>query len=283
MFTRPRRHGVNDRRGKVRMKKDSSSELAKKIFEKRREISFLELLVQYHRALEVSNPRYSLRALAQRTGVAASTLSRILRGKVKPSSQTVSRIGKKIGLTSEQISILLMRENVVAKKKRLQPFTKLRVQEGVYGHQRAVLGALVRMPGFRSELSWIAGKMNVSVDKVAEIRDRMLKDGLLSIREDGTWEYPPAVRIVHQPRQEDVIKEMISILQTALARGDKIEEFGPVRMRYWTMAVNSDRLFEARAMITEFCHELTSFLQTGELDQICQLSVGVVPLTKKLK
>lgn len=63
------------------------------------------------------------------------------------------------------------------------------------GEAAAILGrpahwrllALLREPGFRTDLRWVAGVLELSLDELGDAFARLLRLGLLRVEADGTW------------------------------------------------------------------------------------------------
>src|ERR1700733_636214 len=53
--------------------------------------------------LSSRNPKYSIRAFSRKLGISPATLSRILSGKQTPRNQVIDKIGKKLGLSQQQL------------------------------------------------------------------------------------------------------------------------------------------------------------------------------------
>lgn len=117
------------------------------------------------------NPRFSLRRFARRLGVSHSTVSRLCRGRCRPSSSTLRILASALGLA-----------DVVAR-------------------DEAAAGAVDRLctlaarPRFRADVRWIAVRLGLSLDDVqlalhdALRRGRLRMIGPASGRADeGAWE-----------------------------------------------------------------------------------------------
>jgi hypothetical protein len=88
------------------------------------------------------NPRYSLRAFARQLGTHHSTLSRLLVGGRRLTSERVRSLGARLGLGTRQIAGACLHENM----KRV--------------------AALASRPTFRANTRWIATRTGLSIDDV---------------------------------------------------------------------------------------------------------------------
>src|SRR5262245_37277526 len=88
------------------------------------------------------NPRYSMRAFARALSMHHTTLARLFKGTRRASPPLVNRIGRRLGLTRDELRVLQQREIA----------------------SRVLVAA--RSPGFRADSRWIAMKAGVELDDV---------------------------------------------------------------------------------------------------------------------
>jgi plasmid maintenance system antidote protein VapI len=109
------------------------------------------------------NVRYSLRAFARFLGVDHSTLSQILRSRRSLSPRMVSRLGRKLGVSSAFIAEA--RQQQIAE---------------------AVL-RLARTKSFRPNSRWIATRTGLPLDAVNSALDHLIRHGDLVMESTERW------------------------------------------------------------------------------------------------
>lgn len=140
------------------------------------------------------NPRYSLRAFAQRLGVDHSTLSQILRGKRRITPRSIERIGKSLRLTAERIAGF-------AEFERLHPPVAMTVPSRDQAVQLArdlvellthwvhfAILELTSLDSFRADSRWIAQVLGLTVDEVNVAIARLVRYRLLDMSSPTHWE-----------------------------------------------------------------------------------------------
>ena len=110
------------------------------------------------------NTRYSLRAFARGLGVHHATLSRLLKTTRPAQIQTISAIGRRLGLSSDQIATLMCRED-----------------------EAAVTLAIAR-PTFSPDSRWLASVSGISVDRVNIALQSLLRTGRLRMLTAREWQ-----------------------------------------------------------------------------------------------
>ncbi|MFM8534191.1 MAG: helix-turn-helix domain-containing protein [Acidimicrobiia bacterium] len=109
------------------------------------------------------NPRYSLRGFARAVGVHHSTLSRLLRSRRPVPHRTVSALGRRLGLSRQEVALFAARENVAA-----------------------VAEAIGRAT-FRPDARWLASVAGISVDGVHVALQTLLRLGRLRMVSRLEW------------------------------------------------------------------------------------------------
>jgi transcriptional regulator with XRE-family HTH domain len=111
----------------------------------------------------VVNPRYSLRALARRLGISHSALSRLCRGRAHPGPKTVLAVARWLNLQEADVAA---------------------------AHRESAgdrLCALVRRPGFTTNVRWIATRLGLSIDEVQVALHDALRRRHLRLTAPDTW------------------------------------------------------------------------------------------------
>ena len=134
-----------------------------------------------------ANPLYSLRAFAAALGADHSTLSQVMKGVRRATVQMIRRAGNELGLTAEEITVLLVAEHAPdpETRKRQSQLTHW-AAEGMAVLHAPVHFEIVRLsrePRFRNDCRWLARQTEVGVDDVNLALTRLLRLELI----DGRW------------------------------------------------------------------------------------------------
>lgn len=154
-------------------------------------LTFRERLVRELDARRAANGRYSLRAFAGLLDVDHATLSQILRGK---RSVPVERIGvwaRKLKLSPEEAAVYaavgrIADENARVKQEQLRHWAAEMLALLTQPVHREML-RLSRLKTFRADSRWVANEVGVGVDDVNIALSRLLRLGILEVKEAGVW------------------------------------------------------------------------------------------------
>ncbi len=234
------------------------------------------------------NAAYSLRSYARDLGLPPSTLSQVLLGKRPLPLKNSNRVVEKIRLNAKERTLFI---DSLGKKH----ITLDQIKIG-HGDDRFILdetyfqiiaewehyAALILFDCGDFDRTTVSIQKRLGITKVrAEVVvENLLKYGMLSIDEDGLL-----VRTHSRFRTtEDVAshalrtshRETLEIAQT------KLEEVA-VELRDFSslmVAIDLDKLPEAKIVIREFRQKMSELLKTGKRSEIFQLAIQFYPLTK---
>jgi hypothetical protein len=152
---------------------------------------FRQRLEQEFRARREKNPRYSLRSFARFLGADHSVISQIFRDLRRTPPSQIRRWGKKLKLSPEEAAAYIAAEHLprATETRRIEQLRHW-TAEGLSVATNRVHWEIVRMsrlPGFRTDCRWIAGKIDVSVDEVNLALTRLLRLQLLQVSPSGKW------------------------------------------------------------------------------------------------
>jgi transcriptional regulator with XRE-family HTH domain len=152
---------------------------------------FQQRLAEEFDARRKKNLRYSLRAFAAFLETDHSTLSQILRDKRPTPSTQLRKWGRKLGMSSEEISAHIVAQQVP------EPSTAGRQEQLRHWTAEALailsdrshwqLLRLSRSRTFQGDSRWLAAQMGISVDQVNVVLSRLLRLRLLAIEPSGKW------------------------------------------------------------------------------------------------
>lgn len=230
------------------------------------------------------NRRYSLRAFAQALRVPSSDLSKILHGKRGISDTMLTHLAKRLDLEPEDIE----RYRAANSAKRARKGAK-----AADGFETLTLDAfhiisdwyplaileMTKVEGFVPSADIIARRLGVTVSEVTIAVERLMRLGMLEVKDDGTMVDLAGSTSAATGVYTDLAKRKYQkqILQKALAAVDDV----PVEKRSQSsmlMAVNTAKLADARDLIKDFRRRLCALLEDGPRDQVMFLSVSLFPV-----
>lgn len=244
------------------------------------------------------NPSYSLRAFARDLSLAPSRLSEILKGKQGLSRGVADRIAGKLGLGAEDSAVFCdlveslhgrYPQGRVAARSRLealrlkQDFRTLELDsfKAISDWYHFAILQLMKLPGFKSDVKWIAGALEISVAEASDALKRLERLKLIEVRSRG---YFPVQDYVASP--EGVSSEAIRnfhrqvLAKAVLALSDQtVEErdFSAI-----LMPISSSSLGDVQQRIKRFRRELCrSVSSTGEPDSVYCLSTQFFRVSRK--
>ncbi len=263
-------------------------------------LSYQDILIfEYERRVQ-KNSHYSRRAFARDLSLSASFLSQILTSKKKLSPDKASIIVNKIQCSQKQKDLFLtlvrladaksdeykatIRKELSKKNKNLIRYKELKhatFQVVANWHYHALL-ALTELDGFIYDIAWISKKLGVSSDKVSTTI-KVLKNLNLVKEIDGTLKnHFQMLRVASVPSRaiREHHHQFLELADTALRTqtADEIDISGS------TIAINIDRMPEARKLIKEFRENMIELLDdAGKNTQVYRLSVQLFRVDKKIE
>lgn len=235
-----------------------------------------------------ANPHYSLRAYARDLGVHPATMSQIIKGNRPLPLKDSGRVVEKMNLGPKERTLFL--ESLLKSKVKLDNIKiddldeRFMLDESHYKiiaewEHYAVLD-LFELKGFEATLLEISQRLGITENRADVVVNNLLTAGLLSAEKDATF------KKVHEDVRttEDIKSQALKDShKEAMKMGiDKLDEI-EVELRDFsstTVAVDLDKLPEAKAIIREFRQKMSKLLRDGEKTDVFQLAIQFYPLTK---
>lgn len=226
------------------------------------------------------NPSYSLRAFAASLGMDASTFSKILKGKRPIGKKTIEQIGKKMGLSNQEISKFLRATKEADEEMQLQQhFLTLAADQFaiIKDWQHFAIRSLISTKGFRRDRKWIAKVLELSSKEVDEAVERLLRVGLITVDKNGHWKSTGSLSSLGQSESynhfyKQHLKKAISAVRDV---PEDLTNFSAM-----TFTMDSEKLQEACTRIVRFRRNLANFLAEGDnCDEVYSLTIALFPLS----
>lgn len=245
------------------------------------------------------NPRYSLRAFAKAISMDIASLSQVLNGKRLLSIKKAELVMKILDLNIEERAMFLvtLAKEHEQKKKRSNPLAKkiLTTHRSYSGKARnlsiehftiisewyhTAIMELTYVKSFKSEPNWIAKKLNITPMQATLAVQRLLELELLEMREGKLVKTSQRLLTVDRhmtsvalkKRQKQIIEKSLYSLEN-----DPIEVRNHSAM---TMAIDPEHIPEAKRRINDFLNEMAVFLETGNQQQVYEMTFNLFPLQR---
>lgn len=233
-----------------------------------------------------TNPQFSLRAFAKMVEVNPGVLSRVLNGKRKLTFGLAVRIADalKLGPIEREklysfylLDVELKKVDYADKELSLDCFTAMK-EWYHYG-----ITQLMLVDNFREDTKWLASVLNISELEVKLAIDRLIRLDVLDRDENGKLFKTK----FHMSTSPDIAASGIRHFQKQiLEKSIESLERDPLSDRditSITLAINEDKIEEAKKEIKKFRMKMSEFLSEGPKTRVYNLGVHLIPLTKSVK
>lgn len=259
---------------------------------------FLGLLRQAFENRRSKNTRYSLRAFARSLGLDHGILSLIFAGKRLPSLQHCKTFPARLGLNAADTDAFVRSVNEAKRLRSLNranqtfsgkgahaPSPEIKVTPEQFAeisdwYYTSILELTV-VEGFQGDPEWVGKSLGISKEEAQIAIGRLLKLGLLI--KDGNRLVRAKGHLVTTDRQRTLPtlqKRQAKLLEKSIQSIFSV----PIEHRNHstlTMAIDPDRIPEAKKMIEEFSQSIFQFLKAGKQTQVYELAVLLFPVQIK--
>ncbi len=240
------------------------------------------------------NPQYSLRSFAKQIGIDASLLSKILKNQRKLTAENAKKIIKKCQMNTADKKLFwsslvqdreqtfgiydeLSDELVNEPKSIHENLLPNETFQLISDPQHYILTELTRTKGFKSEIPWIAKKLNLSTANTRDTIDRLLKVGMITKDGNTYVRTPGRFTTADKTISDSALKHhQRKILEGAIRAMDEV----PLERRTqnsMTVAINPKKIPIAKQMIQDFINQLTNVMESGPLEEVYQVSISLFP------
>ncbi|MFZ3231239.1 MAG: DUF4423 domain-containing protein [Pseudobdellovibrio sp.] len=244
----------------------------------------IEILKKDLQKKKSRNGSYSLRCYSRDLGLDPSNLSKIMNYQIAIGTSLRNKIGQKLGFEKNEIQRWLVPASQKSTSDENYSNHSLEVFQVISEWQHYAILEYFKLNNSSSKPAAIASHLGLSLTDVNSSLRRLLEVGLLKPTEDG---YIPTDEASSSILNIDTSKahreQQVQILEGAIEALKNI----PIEFRSQssiTMAINTNRLPEAKELIKNFRRDMGRLLSSTEpLDSIYQLSISMYPLTKITK
>ncbi len=229
--------------------------------------------------VQARNPKYSMRAFAQRIGVSQAAVSQILSGKRPLTHKSAARILMGLDRPPSEIEKLL-----VVRKRQKSDYQLIEADKFHLisdWHYFAIL-SLAETDDFHGSAQWVASRLGITEQTANAAIERLVRLGLLS-SEQGTiaatgqqFEIEPAVA---HPALKKACRQNIEMAAQAL----DATEFSERDFTAMTLCFDPGRMKEAITIIQQFRKKFCDLMESGKKSEVYKLSINLYPLSKVRK
>lgn len=231
--------------------------------------------------LKQKNPSYSLRAYAQKIGVAPSALSELLNSKRTMTKNTALKIANNLGLDAKIKSQWLMyfsKPESPSKSKRImlnaKQFTE--VSDWFYF---AIL-SLMNLDDFKGDEVWISKRLNLDLKLVHTAVQKMLQLKMIEKNKDGQWR---ALNFYFETPDGISSAGIKNYHSQTLEKAKHSIHQHPIDLRNFystSLAIDPRKIPEAKRRMKVFFDSMSEFLETSPKTEVYSLSMQLFPLTE---
>jgi uncharacterized protein (TIGR02147 family) len=232
------------------------------------------------------NPQFSLRAFARMVDVSPAVLSRILSGKRKLTFNLATRIADALVLGPVErdtlYSFFLNSPETKSEEQQVQKKLSIDCFNAMKEWYHYGITQLLYMESFKEDSKWIAKMLSITELEAKMAVERLLRLEILDRDENGKL-YRTAA---HLSTTTDIAsagirhfqKQILEKSIESLEKDDVLER----DITSITIAINEDRLAEAKLEIKRFRLKMAEFLGAGEKTRVYNLGVHLIPLSKSI-
>lgn len=223
------------------------------------------------------NSSYSLRAFSDRLGIQVSALSEILNGKRTISKKMGRKILSGLGVNPIETENILLNSNEDESCDLSLDYFK-----AIFDWYYFAILSLAEIQDFNATPDWISKRLNISKRDAKIALERLIKLEMLVDNGSGSYrasgiQYKTPTDIVNVSLKNHTIQTLELAIDSVVH--DPIEErdFSTI-----TMAIDPEKIPEAKKMIKSFRKKLSEKLEGGAKKEVYKLAIQLFPLSKKI-
>jgi len=243
-----------------------------------------KILHSRYTELKSKNSSYSIRSFAKKVGVTPGTLSLVMLGKRNVSEKMAAQISDNL-LLDPQERAQVLGKFLEKKTTRTDEADYVKItsdQFSVVGEwQHFAILNLIKTKNFKSDVSWIADRLGLSIKKVTDALARMERLGLILYDEKGTikrasskYRTPDDVASLSMRKSHHETLDLAHNCLDTLTVDER-------DFTWVTFAFDPNRMKEAKALIRKFQDEFLDIVQDkSDMTEVYRMAIQLIPLTK---
>jgi transcriptional regulator with XRE-family HTH domain len=230
------------------------------------------------------NPRYSLRAFARQLEMEPSTISQILRGKRQVSPKIIRKICEQLQVGPNRLQELLVApsQSPIASQDRFALLTQDAFEVISEWYHFAIL-ELASISNFALNPEQCAKALMITPAQSYFAFERLERLNLLT-KHKGKYVKTKTLLTNFKNGMTSAAHKLLQkqILSMALEAIDTVPQ-NEKDITCMTMAINEEKLDEARDCIKKFRRDMCEFLEEGERSRVYNLAIQLYPISKSTK
>ena len=258
------------------------------------QIALQKILVTKYEGLRSKNPHYSRRAFSKKLGLSAGAISELFNGQRKVSAKLAERISQRLALDPQERAELFELFPKKIRRPKHKPMDSTRDSMDpnylqLSADQFRVIGdwyhfailTLMRSKGFKSNVNWIANRLNLSLNVTKTALERLKRLDLVQEDQQGKLTRSKT----RYRTSDDVANTSVRRAHSEyLNRAQNALDTLPVDQRDFTslmLTLSPHQLPRAKEMIRKFQDDLAAELEASPRPEVYQLCIQLFPLTQK--
>ncbi|WP_413561123.1 DUF4423 domain-containing protein [Bdellovibrio sp. HCB209] len=241
--------------------------------------TFRDVLLHDFNLKRLEIPGYSWRSYARSMNVSSGRMSEIMSGKKGLSEKAALKMSENLNLPTELITLFLELVAEHQHSKLLKMSTRSTATFLLDNWDGVALLVLMKSPSFKSEKSWIATKLGVSLERVTYLLDTLVAANQVTQDSEGNyrvlevpipfWNNLPVNRTVHSNiRCFEYFTDKLEFVETASAQATSL-----------TVSIPLAKMDELKRLLADFHYGLKSLSDHSPESQISRLQVQLIPIT----
>ncbi len=242
------------------------------------------------------NPNYSLRAFARDIEVSPSQLTDILKSKKGLSTKKALIVANKLGLNEkEALTFKAMVECQHGRSDKIRKLAAKYLEESLYQNNYKSLSedsfailanwyhfailSCMELDHYDGSIGFLVNKLSLSYEEVETAIKRMLREEMIDLNK-GKFVVKKEMYTTSHDIESKALK--VSHKQTLKQAIDCVDSI-PVELRditSITMAIDIDKLPEAKEKIKNFRRSMSKFLESAKKTDVYNINIQLVPVSK---
>ncbi len=255
------------------------------------QVYYINKINEFLALKQSENPQYSMRAFSRDMGIHSSTICQVIKGKRRLPLKHAHRFAKKMSLAPNEKTLFM--ESLYRTKTNIDDIKISKLDERFIideSHHKVIaewehfaILELFEFDDFKLTSKEVAFQLGIDISRAEIVINNLLTASLLTINTDGEFQ-----RTHNDIRTtEDISNQALkdSHKETLEMGINKIEEI-EVELREFsstTVAIDLEKLPEAKTIIREFNQKMTELLRDGKKTDVYQLAIQFFPLTENVK
>jgi DNA-binding Lrp family transcriptional regulator len=228
--------------------------------------------------LQKKNPRFSMRALAQKAGISPGRLNEIFHERRPLSDHYSNRIAYGLSLSQEEQVALSGFVTVRAKRMNFQKVLENQELRLITSWEPYALLNLMKTDDFESSTEWIAKRLALPIEKIEECLKLLEAQGIIKMKHGRWLRIPEQMTTTADIPSSAIVEGHLANLKKAT---DALFKVSADKRNYatMTMPINVSKIEEAKQLMTQFRRKLCLLLEEGPKTEVYNISMQLYPLT----